>query len=130
MYPHCKEWFHPKLDQRATPKLWNEVTLSSANGKFIVTGLLLVPPLRPPGCPGADECTHTHTVHTHTCTHTQQNPLVSPRRPPGREEGTAHWDTPLSCEGIGWRGRRRSSAGPSPSLAAWARNAPLCVCGS
>lgn len=119
MYPHCKEWFHPKLDQRATPKLWNEVTLSSANGKFIVTGLLLVPPLRPPGCPGADVCTQTH-VHTHTCTHTQQkkNPLVSPRRPPGREEGIAHWDTPLSCEGIGWRGRRQSSAGPSPSLAA------------
>lgn len=77
MYPHCKEWFHPKLDQRATPTLWNEVTLSSANRKFIVMGLLLVPSLRPPGCPGADVCTHTHTCthtrthsHIHTCTHT------------------------------------------------------------
>lgn len=44
MYPHCKEWFHPKLDQRATPKAWNEVTLSSAIRRFIVTGFLLVPP--------------------------------------------------------------------------------------
>lgn len=69
MYPHCKEWFHPKLEQRATPKLWNEVTLSSAKRKFVVTGLLLVPPLRPPGCPGADVCTHIHT-RTHTCTQT------------------------------------------------------------
>lgn len=69
MYPHCKEWFHPKLDQRATPTLWNEVTLSSANRKFIVMGLLLVPSLRPPGCPGADVCTHTHS-HTHTYTRT------------------------------------------------------------
>lgn len=70
MYPHCKEWFHPKLDQRASPKLWNEVTLSSANRKFIVTGLLLVPPLRPPGFPGADICAHTHTyMHANTHIH-------------------------------------------------------------
>lgn len=55
-----------KLDQRATPKLWNEVTLSSANRKFIVTGLLLVAPLRPPGFPGADVCAHIHArKHTH-----------------------------------------------------------------
>lgn len=75
MYPHCKEWFHPKLDQRATPKLWNEVTLSSANRKFIVTGLLLVPPLRPPGCPGADVCTHILT-HTHTYMHTHTSTRI------------------------------------------------------
>lgn len=118
MYPHCQEWFHPKIDQRATLR-WNEVTLSSAVRRFVVTGFLLVPPLRPPGCPGA-----------HTRTHTHRNPLVSPRRPPETEEGTARWDTPLSCGGIGWRGRCRSSAGLSPSLAAWARNVPLCVCGS
>lgn len=84
-------------------------------------GLLLVPPLRPPGFPGAD-------VHMHT--HIYSNPLVSPRRSPGREEGKAQWDTPLSCGGSGWRGRRRSSGGLSPSLAAWARNAALCVYGS
>lgn len=69
MYPHCKEWFHTKLDQRATPRLWNEVTLSSANRKFIVTGLLLVPPLRPPGFPGACAHTHSHT-YMHANTHT------------------------------------------------------------
>lgn len=60
MYPHCQEWFHPKIDQRATLR-WNEVTLSSAVRRFVLTGFLLVPPLRPPGCPGAHTRTHTHT---------------------------------------------------------------------
>lgn len=92
---------------------WHSVVL-----KVRCDGLLLVPPWDHQGAQA-----HTHT-HTHT------NPLVSPRRPPETEEGTARWDTPLSCGGIGWRGRCRSSAGPSPSLAAWARNVPLCVCGS
>lgn len=57
---------------RATPKLWNEVTLSSANMKFIVTGLLLVPPLRPPGFPGNDVCAHSNS-HTHTYEHTDMH---------------------------------------------------------
>lgn len=74
MYPHCKEWFHPNRDQRANPTLGNEVTLSSANRKFVVMGLLLVPPLRPPGCPAAgctDADAHTHTnTHARTQTHT------------------------------------------------------------
>lgn len=123
---------------RATPKLWNEVTLSSANTKFIVTGLLLVPPLRPQGSQVimyVHTQTHAHAhMNTQRCMHPhaymKKYPLVSPRRPPGREGGTARWDTPLSCGGSGWRGRHRSSAGLSPSLAAWARNVPLCVCGS
>lgn len=59
---------HPKLDQRATPKLWNEVTLSSAIRKFIEMGLRLVPPLGPPGCPGFD--THIH-IHAHRQTYTE-----------------------------------------------------------
>lgn len=117
MYPHCEEWFHPKRHQRATPKLWQEGTLSSATREFIATAS---------GCFRPWD----HLTCAHARTQTHKNPWVSPRRPPGREEGIARSDTPLSCAGTGWRGRRRSSAGPSPSLAAWARNAPLCVCGS
>lgn len=88
MYPHCKEWFHPKLDQRATPKLWNEVTLSSANTKFVVTGLLLVSPLRPPGFPGADVCAHTHKqTHRHARTHTHTLKSIGQSSKTSRKRG-------------------------------------------
>lgn len=66
MYPQCEEWFHPKLDQGASPKLWNEVTLSSAIREFGETGLRLVPPPRPPGRPGFGQRMYTQSIHTHT----------------------------------------------------------------
>lgn len=69
---------------RATPKLWNEVTLSSANAKFNVTGLLLVPPLRPPGFPGNDVCAHSNS-HTRTYEHTEMN------APTRIHEKNIHW---------------------------------------
>lgn len=120
MYPQCEEWFLSKLDRRATPKLWNEVTLSSAKVHWDGPFAGFTPEItRAPR--------HTR-AHAHA--HSHRNPLVSLRRPPGREEGIARWDTLLSCGGSGWRGRRRSSVDLSPSLAAWARNVPLCVCGS
>lgn len=62
MYPHCQEWFHPKIDQRATLR-WNEVTLSSAVRRFVVTGFLLVPPRDHQGA----------QAHTHARTHTQKS---------------------------------------------------------
>lgn len=89
MYPHCKEWFHPKLDQRATPKVWNEVTLSSAIRRFIVTGFLLVPPLRPPGCPGADTRTHALT-QTRTHAHKSNGQSSKTSRKSGGNSSVGH----------------------------------------
>lgn len=58
MYPQCEEWFHPRLDQGASPKLWNEVTLSSAIREF-----------RELGHPETARAPRLWTTHVHTSKH-------------------------------------------------------------